>query len=63
MALNNMPNDPDVQYHYALALSKTNKPADARAMLQKALASNTDFDGKADAQQLLTRLGQQQTTR
>jgi Flp pilus assembly protein TadD len=58
MALNSLPNDPDVQYHYALALSRNNKAADARAMLQKALASKTDFDSKAEAQQLLSRLGQ-----
>jgi tetratricopeptide (TPR) repeat protein len=62
-ALNSLPNDPDVQYHYALALSR-NKPADAKIMLQKALASNADFESKTDAQQLLNRLGQpQQTTR
>ena len=61
MALNSMPNDPDVQYHYALALSRNNKAADARVMLQKVLASNADFESKADAQQLLNRLsGQQQ---
>jgi hypothetical protein len=45
-----------VQFHYALGLSKTQKTADARAMLQKLLASNADFDSKPDAKQLLSRL-------
>ena len=64
VALNGMPNDPDVQYHYALALSRNNKADDARIILQKVLAPNADFESKGDAQQLLTRLGQpQQTTR
>jgi hypothetical protein len=40
----------------AVALSKTNKVQDARAMLQKALASTEDFDSKADAKQLLDKL-------
>jgi Flp pilus assembly protein TadD len=62
MALKNLPDDPDVQYHYALAVSG-NKPADARVMLQKALASKVDFESKADAQQLLNRLGPPQTAR
>jgi Flp pilus assembly protein TadD len=60
MALNSLPNDPDVQYHYALALSRNNKPADARVILQKVLASNADFESKTEAQQLLTRLAQPQ---
>jgi len=64
VALNAMPNDPDVQYHYALALSRNNKADDARIMLQKVLTPNADFESKSDAQQLLNRLGQpQQTTR
>jgi Flp pilus assembly protein TadD len=63
-ALAGLPDDPDVQYHYALALSRNSKPADARVMLQKVLASNADFESKGEAQQLLSRLGQQpQTTR
>jgi Flp pilus assembly protein TadD len=56
VALGGLPNNPDVQYHYALALSKTNKIGDARAMLQKALAAKDDFESKADAKQLLDRL-------
>jgi putative PEP-CTERM system TPR-repeat lipoprotein len=60
IALNSMPNDPDVQYHYALALSRNNKAADARVVLQKVLAPNADFESKNEAQQLLNRLGQPQ---
>jgi thioredoxin-like negative regulator of GroEL len=56
MALTGLPQNPDVQYHMAVALSKTNKVQDARAMLQKALASTEDFDSKADAKQLLDKL-------
>jgi Flp pilus assembly protein TadD len=62
MALTGLPKNPDVQYHMALALSKTNKVQDARAMLQKALASTEDFDSKADAKQLLDKLGVQPAT-
>lgn len=62
MALTGLPNDPDVQYHYALALSRNNKPADARLMLQKVLAANAEFESKGEAQQLLSRLGQQPQT-
>lgn len=47
----------EVQYHYAVALSRTNKANDARALLQKILATNAEFEGKADARQLLERLG------
>jgi Tfp pilus assembly protein PilF len=56
LALDRLPQNLDVQYHYAIALSRTNKPGEARAMLQKVLASNSDFDGKAEAKQLLDRL-------
>ena len=55
-ALDGLPGNPDVQYHFALALSKSNKVGDARAMLQKALAAKDDFESKADAKQLLDRL-------
>jgi putative PEP-CTERM system TPR-repeat lipoprotein len=55
-ALREIPGDPDVQFHYALGLSKTQKTADARTMLLKLLASNADFDSKPDAKQLLDRL-------
>jgi predicted Zn-dependent protease len=57
VALTGMPQDPDVQYHFAMALSKSNKTADARAMVQKALASPADFESKPEATQLLNRLG------
>ena len=56
IALKGLPENPDVQYHMALALSKTNKVQDARAMLEKALASKDDFDSKTDAKQLLDKL-------
>jgi putative PEP-CTERM system TPR-repeat lipoprotein len=56
VAIAGMPDSPDVQYHYALVLSQANKPSDARAMLQKALASKSDFESKAEAKQLLDRL-------
>lgn len=56
VAIKGLPKNPDVQYHYALALSKSNKPDDARALLQQALASSDEFDSKGDAKQLLERI-------
>jgi putative PEP-CTERM system TPR-repeat lipoprotein len=56
LALDRLPQDLDVQYHFALALSRTNRPGEARALLQKTLASKDDFDSKAEAKQLFDRL-------
>ena len=53
-----MPQDPTVQFHLAVALSRTGAMGPAREMLAK-LARNdgTDADTKAQANQYLQSLG------
>jgi hypothetical protein len=51
-----MPRNPNVQYHWAVALNRSGKSADARNVLEKLLASGGEFENKADAEQLLTKL-------
>ena len=43
-------------YHYGWALNASGRTADARAQLQAAVGSAADFEGKADAQRLLSSL-------
>jgi predicted Zn-dependent protease len=52
-----LPEVPDIKYHLAVALSKTNQAAEAKTVLQEAMRSNTAFDSKPDAQRLLNSLG------
>jgi putative PEP-CTERM system TPR-repeat lipoprotein len=59
VAIKGLPEDPDVQYHYGVALSKANKPNESRTYLQKALASKADFESKVEAKKLLDRLSSQ----
>jgi len=54
---NAMPANPDVQFHLAVALQKTGKADDARKILQKIVALDTNFDSKEDAKRLLAQLG------
>jgi len=50
------PNDPAIQFHYAVGLSKLNRVGEARIVLQKLLHSNAQFSDKAAAEALLKRL-------
>ncbi len=50
------PNDLDVQYHLAFALSQSGKKTDATDLLKKAIAAGQDFESKKDAQALLDKL-------
>ena len=43
---------PEIQYHYAVALARNGKSEDARALLDRLLASSDEFDGREDAQKL-----------
>jgi putative PEP-CTERM system TPR-repeat lipoprotein len=52
-ALDDLPNVPEVRYHYAVALMKSGKKVDARIMLTKLLEQNRDFEGHTDAERLL----------
>ena len=51
-----MPNDATVQYHLAAALKATGDTAKARSVLEQALKTDANFDGKEDAQKLLDEL-------
>jgi len=51
-----LPGDPDIQYHFAVALGRAGRLADARALLEKLLNSGASFASKEDAQKLLEEL-------
>jgi putative PEP-CTERM system TPR-repeat lipoprotein len=50
------PTDPIIQYHLAVALDRAGRSADARAILEKLLASGAAFDDKTAAEKLLKQL-------
>ena len=50
------PADPAIQYHLAVALSRTGRGADAQAMLEKLIGSGAAFADKAQAEKLLAEL-------
>ena len=50
------PADPAIQYHLAVALSRTGRGADAQAMLEKLLGSGAAFADKVQAEKLLAEL-------
>jgi putative PEP-CTERM system TPR-repeat lipoprotein len=50
------PGDLSAEYHLAVALEGIGRKADAADLLKSAMATGADFDGKADAQNLLARL-------
>ena len=51
------PSDRAIQYHHGLALYRAGKSAAARDALRRALADDVNFEGRAEAKQLLERLG------
>lgn len=50
------PSDPDIQYHFAVALDRNGRASDARALLEKLLASGGKFADKDAAEKLLQQL-------
>lgn len=52
-AIRQLPDVPEVQYHYAVALMKTGDKAKAQQLLQKLLDSGAAFEGQDDARRLL----------
>ncbi len=52
-----MPQDPNVQFHLAVALSRTGKLGDAREMLAKLADQDGNSDAKAEANAYLKELG------
>ena len=48
-----LPNNLDIQYHWAAALYRSGKKPEARAILEKITATQANFSSKPDAQKLL----------
>jgi Flp pilus assembly protein TadD len=55
-AILSAPNNPDIQYHLAVALQRAGRRADAQATLENLLASGVSFSDKAEAEKLLQEL-------
>jgi predicted Zn-dependent protease len=51
-----LPQNPEIQYHVAVALQRAGRAADARAVLEKLLSSGVSFASKAQAEELLNEL-------
>jgi len=58
-ATKEMPNNPEMQYHYAAALAKSGNSAEALPILQKALNGQLPPGAKTDAEKLLQQLSKQ----
>ena len=50
------PSDPSIQYHFAVALDRAGRSAEARDALEKLIGSGASFSDKADAEKLLAEL-------
>jgi Flp pilus assembly protein TadD len=50
------PGDPDIRYHLAAVLAETGDKAEARRLLEEALAGSARFPSRAEAERLLARL-------
>jgi cellulose synthase operon protein C len=48
----------EIQFHLAVALARTGKPAEAREVLSQALAQEGKFEGRDEAESLMRSLGQ-----
>lgn len=55
-AVDKLPNEPAVQYHYGLAQARNNNAAEAKKALDAALKLNANFDGAEEARQTLAGL-------
>lgn len=56
-AVEKLPNEPEVHFHYGMALVKNNQVADAKKSLQTALQLRPDFPGADEARKTLKALG------
>jgi tetratricopeptide (TPR) repeat protein len=52
-AVEKLPNEPAVHYHYGMALAKNNNASEAKKALQTALKLNARFDGAEEARKML----------
>jgi hypothetical protein len=50
------PENPDIQYHLAVALSRLGRTADAQATLETLLGSGLAFSDRSEAEKLLQQL-------
>jgi predicted Zn-dependent protease len=50
------PNNPDIQYHLAVALNRLGQTADAQTRLETLLGSGATFSDRAEAEKLLQQL-------
>src|SRR5579863_10132695 len=48
--------NPGIQYHFAVALDRSGRASEARALLEKLLASKVEFTDKSAAEKLLQQL-------
>lgn len=55
-AVSGAPNDPSINFHYAVALTKLGKNDEARLVLQKILHANQQFGERAAAEDLLKKV-------
>ena len=52
-ALQQLPDSPEIRYHYAVALYQSGNREKALGMLKDLLAEDSEFTGRSDAQQFL----------
>ncbi len=52
-----LPGNPEINYHYGMALAATGKKDEAREYLEKAASAEGDFPGKAEAAGALKEIG------
>ena len=52
-ALKALPQVPEVQYHYAVALMRTGEEQEARQMLEQLLETGKQFEGREEVKRLL----------
>ena len=57
-AADKVPDNPTIRYHLALVLEKLGRTAEARAELERCLASKEEFPERQEAKALLASLGQ-----
>jgi len=54
LALKGLPDAADVRYHYAVAVYKSGEKIEGKKLLKRLLQTNQSFEGRADAQKLVS---------
>jgi hypothetical protein len=52
-AMESLPDNLDIRYHYAVALIKSGKDVQGREILEELYSQNKPFDGRDDTRRLL----------